>query len=156
MSDEISTTLGWPVEAQTHHRRVSDKLMGKPIIQIPPLKPTEVILVDFSPDERERYQKVWGALVSIREQDKDSRTGKKGDIIRLLSGLRFFTSHAALIEPNFLSSQTAGNQERGSELAPAMNHCFCRVCRRVLVEPQIGNVRYPLRPYAFFAIEYGY
>ena len=120
--------------------------MGKFIIQIPKPRPTEQIMVEFSPHERKRYQEVENARNKIREA-KNSRSGSKtstvhGDTSRLNNWLRFFTSHPALVEPRFSLNRPDEPQEepRLPELTTSV-HYYCRFCRKVLVEPQIGEVR---------------
>lgn len=79
--------------------------MGKTILDIPELQPTELILVDFSAAEGQRYRYVKSGHSRIRGQPRIKRGGSKGDSKRLFNWLRFFTSHPALVEPTFFLNQ---------------------------------------------------
>jgi hypothetical protein len=112
--------------------------MGKPIIQIPKPRPTEHIMVEFSPHERKRYQEVENARNKIREA-KNSRSGSKastvhGDTSRLNKWLRFFTSHPALVEPQIGDVRSISLPlplplpESMSLTQFKCGHAFCKPC----------------------------
>lgn len=122
--------------------------MGKPILQIPKTHPTDVIMVDYSTLEHEIYRAIRSRYTQIREEAKSSTTlggvstVPKGEVIKLFNLLRFFSSHPALVDSGCLiPSHIAG--ARGPEpleVTSTMVHIFCRLCRNVLFEPQIGEV----------------
>lgn len=137
--------------------------MGKPILQIPEAPPTELLTVEFSALEERMYQQIRDRQIRLREQPKVSKSTNgpaancKGELKRLFDYLRFFTSHAALVEPGYLSSEAPPPdiktaQPRVQNLQPNMQaptgiagsaelHYFCRLCCNVLVEPYISKVR---------------
>jgi hypothetical protein len=142
-------------------RCVGDTVLGQPILQIPEARCTELVMVEFSPSEREKHSKAWNRLAQLREQTKSgSVVALDGELRRLFNYLKFFTSHPALVEPwspqpsNPAPQQTQTPQQhsRASQqpqpetqtVAEAMDtsatHYFCRLCCNVLVAPLLGKV----------------
>ncbi|GAB1320862.1 DNA repair protein RAD16 [Madurella fahalii] len=127
-------------------RRVGDKFMGKPIIQIPKTHPPEVINVAFSPLEHGIYREIRDRYTQICDDANTSAAlggtsvVPKEEIAKLFHFLRYFSSHPALLRPECLASNE--NPEiKGPEpleVTTTVIHFYCRLCRNVLEEPRIG------------------
>ena len=122
--------------------------MGKPILQIPKKLPTEEIVVDFSPLEREFYDMVYKALQRCREEGTTSKGVSRPLIVKrekskLWHTLRSSTSHAALVKADIFVNQAVGTVEFLPDANPAILYqSFCRTCRNVLDNPQLGPVSF--------------
>lgn len=142
-------------------RCVGDTLLGRPILQIPEPRQTEVVRVEFSPSEGEQHGRAWKRLGQLREQAKSgSATPRNGELRQLFNYLRYFTSHPALVEPpptqfsNPAAQLNQAPQQHDQEpqkpqptpqmVAESMDipaaQYFCRLCCNVLVDPLLGKV----------------
>lgn len=109
-------------------------------------------MVEFSTKEGTRYQNVRGALSKLQEGANNSRgrgevsAKRTGDMLRLRNWLRFYTSHPALVERDFHFGENAKLQGDPALPEPTTGavQYFCRVCRKVLDEPRIGDVSFYL------------
>ncbi|KAK4152647.1 P-loop containing nucleoside triphosphate hydrolase protein [Chaetomidium leptoderma] len=118
------------------------------IANIPEDRPTELIMVEFSGVEGDMHKELRDKHNTARELNKASQDNKrplavpKGVIIRLFNQLRYFTSHPALVDPNYLSKQSPQpdiKQEEPTEvIKTAAFHYFCRACCNALVDPYIA------------------
>jgi hypothetical protein len=96
--------------------------MVRPILQIPEDHASEE-KVEFSPLEESLHKKVEDRLNELRELSKASKTTsdggsqprRKGEFHKLFNYMRYFTSHAALVEPNYLSNQPDNPTEQETD-----------------------------------------
>ncbi|KAK3296331.1 SNF2 family N-terminal domain-containing protein [Chaetomium fimeti] len=95
------------------------------ISNIPENRPAELITVDFSPFEGRLYHLTSDKLQELRERARNHKAGDgseaipKGELHRHFDYLRYFTSHPALVEPNYFDQQTR---------QPQCGHAFCKAC----------------------------
>lgn len=135
--------------------------MGQPILQIPAVRPTEIITVEFSPHEGNLYRCANDKLQQLRERARDRKAGggsediPKGQLRKYFNYLRYFTSHPALVEPGYLNQKAPQPQVLGimgveeviatheisKKEEPPAPYYYCRMCRNALIDPRIGEVR---------------
>ncbi|KAK4106971.1 hypothetical protein N658DRAFT_37157 [Parathielavia hyrcaniae] len=124
----------------------TDKLMGQQILQVPP-EQHELITVNFSPREAELHEGIRSQVAQLKVPTKMSGGAKgtrpshpRGELNRLFNQQRYFTSHPAMVVPNYFSSQESQpDAEVPSGINTATKQYFCRVCRKALVEPVIAT-----------------
>ncbi|KAK4639790.1 hypothetical protein QC761_711460 [Podospora bellae-mahoneyi] len=134
--EELQKTL----EELTLRRRVDTQLMGAPIFQIPKAHPVQVVTVNFSPFEMEVYGRTnrrQMALEVRRQAYQDAGQPydpgpEKGTMQKIVDHLQFFTSHPALVEPEWYEDQENQDKSRLPEPSEVKCNCFCRYCRRVV------------------------
>ncbi|KAK4146878.1 P-loop containing nucleoside triphosphate hydrolase protein [Dichotomopilus funicola] len=108
---------------------------------IPERQPPEVLIVKFSPLEEQIHKRFQAELKSLRETPGNQRP--PGRIRELLNSMRFFPSHPALIDPNFLSTPLNPAQAQENSGFHGHLHYFCRSCRNVLARPHMTECGHP-------------
>ncbi|KAL2170578.1 hypothetical protein VTG60DRAFT_4591 [Thermothelomyces hinnuleus] len=155
VDEEQQERLRATFQGLTLMRRVGDELMGRPILQIPKSRPTELITVEFSPLEASMHQPTKDRLQQLREHSETRKGADRslavpsGELRRLFNYLRYFPSHPALVEPTYLSRQPRQPNDQdntdpqvgtGLPITPKVQY-FCRACRNALVSPLIAEFR---------------
>ncbi|KAH6625089.1 SNF2 family N-terminal domain-containing protein [Chaetomium sp. MPI-SDFR-AT-0129] len=83
-------------------RCADDRFMGRPIPPVPERQPPEVLTVKFSPLDQQIHNRFQTELIALREMPGNHRP--PGRIRELFNSMRFFPSHPALIDPDYLST----------------------------------------------------
>ncbi|KAH6841188.1 SNF2 family N-terminal domain-containing protein [Chaetomium sp. MPI-CAGE-AT-0009] len=129
------------------------------ISNVPENRPTEIITVEFAPREGQLYRLVNEKLQQLRERARNRKAGDGSDAIptgklrEYFNYLRYFTSHPALVERNYLDQRSpqphgpgSTGVEEGTTLPaetgtgePSVPYYFCRACCNALVNPRIGD-----------------
>ncbi|KAK3944337.1 SNF2 family N-terminal domain-containing protein [Diplogelasinospora grovesii] len=144
--DENMENLRAVYQTISLRRRVEDKFMGKPILQIPKTHPTQVIRVDLSPQEKEFQENIKQARKHVQQLDKYDKHDKlSGEAVRLFLQQRLLCSHFELIDQEHRRTQSKARDHgdpNPENVVPSPRHFFCGICAKVLLDGQVSDCKH--------------